>query len=219
MIKNELSEEGVRLAYIVVKGVCVKERDDVLGKEIKEVEEEIRKRYDIEKIKDLEKVRAYRDYYWKLGIDPTKTRPSAEALLRRVVRGQSLPKINNVVDIGNLVSLITLIPIGIYDLDRIKGELRLRRATEGEVFKPIGGKEVRLKGGEPVLADEEKILHLFPHRDSRETMVRDETKNVLVVAAGVPGISEEELKKAALMVAQLLERHACGKREGDVRVA
>ncbi len=218
MIKNEMSEEGIRVAFTIVRDVCVKDRDPTLDEEISRVEERVRNTYKLEELKNLKEIRAYRDFYWRIGIDPTKTRPSAEALLRRVVRGQRLPKINNVVDVGNLVSLLTLIPIGIYDLDKIKGELRLRRARKGERFRPIGGKEITLKGGEPVLADEEKILHLFPHRDSVDTMVRSDTRNVLIVAAGVPGIEEERLKEAANKVAELLEKYACGRREGDARV-
>lgn len=125
-------------------------------------------------------VRALRDFYWRLGIDPTKVRPSSEALARRFLAG-SMPKINNVVDAGNIASIETLVPIGIYDLAMIKGMLVLRRAISGEEFVDIAGKVNMLIGREIVLADDEGVVHVFPHRDALRTSVRDDTRRVLIV--------------------------------------
>ncbi len=187
---------GSFLYSIIIRGVYVRPSTQEELREILEVEKEIRKNFSPENLRTHPVIRAYRDFYWRIGIDPTKTRPSAEALVRRVLRGKGLPKINNIVDAGNLASLKTFIPIGIYDLDRIKGGLKLRLSREGEIFKPIGGKEERLSEGVIVLADEEKILHLFPHRDSRETMIIGSTRNILVIACGVPGVPYGLVRKA-----------------------
>ncbi len=86
---------------------------------------ELRSRINIDKesLKDNPIIRALRDFYWSIGIDPTKTRPSSEALVRRLLNSNSIPKINNVIDAGNIASIETLIPIGIYDLDKIKGSI------------------------------------------------------------------------------------------------
>ncbi|MFN4336915.1 MAG: B3/4 domain-containing protein [Candidatus Nitrosocaldus sp.] len=125
-------------------------------------------------------VRALRDFYWRLGIDPTKVRPSSEALARRFLTG-SIPKINNVVDAGNIASIETLVPIGIYDLAAVKGSLILRRATNNEEFVDITGKVSMLKGNEIVLADDIGVVHVFPHRDALRTSVNDHTSRVLIV--------------------------------------
>lgn len=125
-------------------------------------------------------VRALRDFYWRLGIDPTKIRPSSEALARRFLSG-SIPRINNVVDAGNIASIETLVPIGIYDLARVKGRFVLRRAMSGEEFVDITGKASMLTGREIVLADDAGVIHVFPHRDALRTSVRDDTCRVLIV--------------------------------------
>lgn len=154
-------------------------------------------------ITSLKNVRALRRLYWSIGIDPTKTRPSSEALLRRAVRG-SFPSINNLVDAGNLASLRTLVPIGIYDMDRLRPPLRLTWSTGGERFHPIGGEATLLERGLIVLKDSEKVIHLFPHRDSVITSVKPETESALVVACGAEGIEEEDLELALALTEKYL---------------
>jgi len=206
------------LAYAEVRGVRVVKASPEADGELRKAEEEVRRKYKLEELKDHEIVRAFRKFYWRLGIDPTKQRPASEALVRRVLRGRKMPRINNVVDAGNVVSLLTLIPIGIYDLGRVKGNLVLRTAAEGERFTPIGGREEVLTPSQIVLADEEKILHVFPHRDSVHTMVREDTKDVLVVACGVEGVREDTVVEAARKTAMLVSKLAGGV-PGEVRVA
>lgn len=207
---------GVHIAYGVVKGVTV-ERDRV---DVREYAEQLARRliavYSVERLREHPIIRAYRDFYWRLGIDPTKTRPSSEALLRRVLRTKTIPLINNVVDSGNFASLETLIPIGLYDIDRIRGQLKLRLTSEGEVFDPIGGSKELLDEGLPVLADDEKIIHLYPHRDSRHTMIRPSTRNVLIVACGVPNVPSTLVREAANKAVEYILRFAGGVRVGEL---
>jgi len=137
-------------------------------------------------------------------------------LLRRILRTGSIPLINNVVDAGNFASVETLVPIGIYDLDKVKGELRLRLSMRDELFEPIGGSTEILEEGIPVLADDEKILHLYPHRDSKYTMVRGDTRRVLVIACGVPNVPRELVRHAAKKTIEYIVRFAQGKVVGEV---
>ncbi|MEM4175745.1 MAG: phenylalanine--tRNA ligase beta subunit-related protein, partial [Candidatus Nitrosocaldus sp.] len=142
-------------------------------------------------------VRALRDFYWRLGIDPTKVRPSSEALARRFLMGK-MPRINNVVDAGNIASIETLVPIGIYDLGMVNGMLVLRRAMNNEEFVDITGKASRLTGKEIVLADEQGVMHVFPHRDALRTSVKDYTSRILVVGCYVMDGMDASLAKAAV---------------------
>ena len=160
--------------------------------------------YDLESLKDDPIVRAYRDFYWKIGIDPTKTRPASEALVRRFLKHQSLPKINNVVDAGNIASVKTLVPIGLYDTNNVLGKLTLRFAKNGERFTDITGKTEDLQGNEIVLADNSGILHLFPHRDSQRTMINANTKKILIVGCGVPSVPRSRIDAAAESVVSIL---------------
>ncbi len=196
MIKIEVPEYGIFVSAGKVRGVEVRRSGEEVQRVLKDVLDEMS--YDLKTLKDNPIIRAFRNFYWKIGIDPTKQRPSSEALVRRALRGK-FPLINNVVDAGNIASLETLIPIGLYDLDEIRGELEMRIARR-DVFHPIGGGEEILEG-QIVLADEEKVLHVYPYRDSRETMIKQETKNVLVVSCGVPRVGRklvlDACKKAA----------------------
>jgi len=150
-----------------------------------------------EELKDHPTVRALRDFYWSIGIDPTKTRPSSEALARRFITNKSIPKINNVVDAGNVASIETLIPIGIYDANTIVGDVKLRLAYTGEEFIDISNEKHLLNGKEIVLSDSNGIMHVFPHRDAFRTRVKEDTKKVLIVGCGVFGI-EQGLTKTAV---------------------
>lgn len=216
ILDDKVRTMGVHVAYGVVYNVIV-EKDRVDVREYaKQLIEKLISEYSIERLKEHPVIRAYRDFYWRLGIDPTKTRPSSEALLRRVLRTKTMPLINNVVDAGNFASLETLVPIGLYDIDRVKGMLRLRVSREGEVFDPIGGNREILSEGLPVLADEEKIIHLYPHRDSRHTMIRTSTKNVLIVACGVPNVPSSLVKEAASKTINYILRFAGGITTGEI---
>jgi DNA/RNA-binding domain of Phe-tRNA-synthetase-like protein len=194
-----LAEKGVLEGYPGVKAMAVEVK--VRPKESYDLETALKKvgpnvNYELESLKDDKIVRAYRDFYWRMGIDPTKQRPASEALVRRFLSKGTLPKISYIVDAGNLASIETLIPIGIYDLRYITGEPRLRLAEKGERFVDVVQKEKLLEGKEIVLADEEGPLHLFPYRDSYRTRVREDTEDVMVVSCGVEGIDDQNLRNA-----------------------
>jgi DNA/RNA-binding domain of Phe-tRNA-synthetase-like protein len=158
---------------------------------------EIKGRYNIEKLRDNGTVRAYRDFYWKLGIDPTKTRPSGEALLRRVLHGDELPRISNVVDAYNLASMETIIPISGFDRDHLKLPFHVRFAVNDETFVGIGmSKPMSLMDKMLVLADQKRVLCVYPYRDSDHTKITESTRNVLIIGYGAVGIDRQELMEA-----------------------
>ena len=75
-----------------------------------------------------------RTMYKRVGLDPTKTRPSNEALLRRVRKGDTIPRINSLVDIVNWCSLEFQLPYGLYDLSKINGTVTIRLGADGESY-------------------------------------------------------------------------------------
>lgn len=92
-------------------------------------------------------VDAARALYRRFGTDPTKQRPSSEALLRRVRKGQGLPRINSLVDVANVLSLRLQVPVGLYDLDRVTGdELTVRVGEPGEGYEGIRKDRVSVAG-------------------------------------------------------------------------
>jgi DNA/RNA-binding domain of Phe-tRNA-synthetase-like protein len=161
------------------------------------VYEEVRAKYKIETLKDDPTVRAYRDFYWSLGIDPTKTRPSGEALLRRVLHGEDIPRISTVVDAYNLASIKTIIPISGLDKDRLSPPFQVRFARSGEAFTGIGmNKPMTLTDKMLVLGDEKQVLCIYPHRDSEYTKITEQTRSVLIVGYGAPEVTEQQLSEA-----------------------
>ena len=208
LIDTELKESygGISLAYLTIDSIANYDLT-ALDELIKETLEYVRSTFKMTELGKQPIIRAYRDFYWhKLKIDPTKQRPAAEALLRRILRGNPLPRIHPLVDLCNVLQLKTLLCIGIYDIDKIKEELVLRKARPGEMFYPIGSPPKALKGKEIVLSDEEKLLHVFPHRDSILTAISNETKRALMVLCGVPGVSLPYLRKSLKEVKSILKR-------------
>ncbi len=71
---------------------------------------------------DVGQLKRARELYRKFGIDPTRVRPSSEALLRRMQKGEALPRINSLVDVANAMSVQLQVPVGLYDLGKVVGD-------------------------------------------------------------------------------------------------
>jgi DNA/RNA-binding domain of Phe-tRNA-synthetase-like protein len=151
-------------------------------------------------------VTATRAAYKALGKDPARYRGSAEALLRRVVAGKGLPQINAVVDVINLVSVESRLPVGLYDLGHVVGEIVFRAGLAGETYKGIGKYDLNLEGL-PLFADT-----VGPHgsatSDSERTMVTTETKQVLAIIVSFGGT--EHLERWTQRLGTLLQQYASG---------
>ena len=126
-----------------------------------------------------DEIAAVRTMYKKVGIDPTKRRPSSEALLRRVRKGEPLPRINSMVDVCNWCSLEFQLPYGLYDAARIEGDVVLRLGLPAESYAGIRKDDVNV-GGRITLADN---IGPFgnPTSDSARTMVTPSTVRALVI--------------------------------------
>jgi DNA/RNA-binding domain of Phe-tRNA-synthetase-like protein len=117
-----------------------------------------------------------RELYRRFGIDPTKVRPSSEALLRRLKKGEPLPRINSLVDVANAMSVQLQVPVGLYDLDSVKGdELVVRLGSDGESYEGIGKERVNV-AGRICIADAEGPIG-NPSADSARTMITTETQS------------------------------------------
>jgi DNA/RNA-binding domain of Phe-tRNA-synthetase-like protein len=194
-----------------IGGVGVEKRNVELESFKEEVMKQVREQYDLESLKNLSTFRAYRDFFWSVGIDPTKNRPAAEALIRRVLGGKAIPNINTLVDAYNVASIKTEIALAAFDMDKLKGDLLMRFATEGDKFLGIGmEKPMVLQGGEIVISDGEKLVAVYPHRDADNTKISMKTKNVLLLVCGVPGFREQTLQKAAQVALEYITRFCDG---------
>lgn len=173
--------------------------------------EEVKSKYRVENLKDIPSVRAYRDFFWRIGLDPTKSRPSAEALIRRILLGKQPPKINTFVDSLNIASIKSEIAIGSFDADKIVGDkIVIRYACEGEEFHGIGmDKPVIMRGYEIVLSDNGGLIAIYPYRDSERTKITEKTRRAILVFCGVPGVGINMLNRAMGIAVDLIVRF-CG---------
>jgi DNA/RNA-binding domain of Phe-tRNA-synthetase-like protein len=200
---------GLAAQIINFKDVSINRESDELEEYKEEIYSETRSRWEIEKLRDDPDFRAYRDFFWRLGTDPTKNRPAAEALIRRVLNGRPIPKINTWVDAYNLVSIQTAIPIASFDADLLVGNLLMREADSGEEFLGIAMKRpMVLKGGEAVIQDDEGLVAIYPFRDADHSKVTGNTKNVLMLLCGAPNITLEKLD-ASVGVAEIVLTRFC----------
>ncbi len=175
-----------------------------------DVIERVRRTYTLEAVKDVPELRAYRDFFWRVGIDPTKTRPAAEALIRRILGGKPLPRINTLVDAYNLASVETRIALAAFDAANLRGDIVMRTARPGEEFLGIGmERPVVLTGKEVVDQDEAGLVAIYPYRDSARTAVTTATRATVFLVCGVPGIPRETLVRAQAVTRDLVARF-CG---------
>jgi DNA/RNA-binding domain of Phe-tRNA-synthetase-like protein len=149
-------------------------------------------------------ITATRAAYKALGKDPARYRGSAEALLRRVIAGKGLPQINAVVDVINLVSVESRLPIGLYDVAHVSGDITFRAGRPGETYKGIGKYDLNLESL-PVFCDE-LGPHGSPTSDSERTMVTSETKQVAAVIISFGG--QEGLERWTERLSALFRSYA-----------
>ena len=183
----------VALGVVCLEEVRNAERDPRLDEPLARAEATVRRQPPSERA-------AVRSMYWRVGIDPTKRRPSSEALLRRVLRGDPLPRVNTLVDICNWCSLELQLPYGLYDLDRIDGPITLRLGDPGEEYPGIRKDPVHV-GGRLTLADQAGAFG-NPTSDSARTMVTASTTRALAVIFAPRDLPATVVESAALLTSE-----------------
>ena len=161
---------------------------------------------------DIEGLEPARRLYHRFGIDPTRTRHSSEALLRRVLKGESLYQINCLVDATNWASLALLLPIGLYDLDRVKGDLDIRQGRKGECYPGIRKGDVNVEN-RLTIADAEGPFG-SPTSDSERTAIRPETTRAAAVIFGPAEFPRAEMEEGLERMTRQILRWCEGEREG-----
>jgi DNA/RNA-binding domain of Phe-tRNA-synthetase-like protein len=201
----------LRLGYVVLEDVRVRPPDLALHAEIEALGARMRELYSGREPSAIPELQLARRLYRALGMDPTRTRPASEALLRRLLKGEALYRINTVVDAGNLFSLEFLLPIGLYAADRIEGAVLADIAGEGEGYDGIRKDWVHL-GGRVALRDARGWFG-NPSSDSLRTSIRDSTRSVLLTVF-VPGDHPDADLDRALDRAEGLQRQWSGGKRG-----
>jgi DNA/RNA-binding domain of Phe-tRNA-synthetase-like protein len=194
----------VRLGVLRLADLKIpKDNGDALWREVCNLCETLSEKYRGLTAGQVPEIADARTLYRSIGIDPTKTRPSSEALLRRLLKDKSLYRIHPLVDLFNLVSLSLLTPVGLYDESKIVGKnLVVRIGCSGEGFDGIRKDRVNVDG-RFLIADE---LGPFgsPTSDSLRTSIEGPVSNVLAVFfqhVSVPNIVTEQCLGLAMQLA------------------
>src|SRR5262245_4224693 len=200
-------EGRVRLGSMRFDAVTVRPSDPLLAAELGAFAGELRTRHAGLKSGDVPGTEDARTLYKALGIDPTKTRPSNEALLRRVLKGESLYVVNTLVDAVNLISLTVQLPFGLYDAAKLEPPITLRKGEPGESYEGIRKGAVNVEG-RPILADARGAFG-NPTSDSLRSCITLETRSALVVVYAPAASRDARLTQVLELTAQTLARH-CG---------
>lgn len=175
-----------------------------LWKEIDDFTQELTTTTQTDDIKLQPAIAATREAYKRCGKDPSRYRPSAEALRRRLMRGLALYQIDTLVDLINLVSLRTGYSIGGFDADKIDGsDLELGIGRAEEPFEGIGRGVLNIEGL-PVYRDRVGGIGT-PTSDNERTKMGLETRHILAIVNGYSG--QEGLKEAGEMIQELLMKY------------
>lgn len=186
--------------------VYVMETNDVLWDEIRHKIHELATSLKTEEISKIPAIAASRKAYKACGKDPARYRLSAEALLRRVVKGKKLYQVNNVVDTLNLVSISTGFSIGGYDVDKISGNVTFGIGTAKEPYSGIGRGDLNIEFL-PAFRDEKGAFGT-PTSDAERTAVTEDTKRFLMVIIDFGG---GDLSSATELASEKLKRYAFAK--------
>ncbi|MBC8619562.1 hypothetical protein H8788_17630 [Parabacteroides faecis] len=203
-ISEEIAKACPELHIAVVQcDVVNTASDEQLWKEITEVETLVRCSCKLEEINKFPPIRATRQAYKRLGKDPNRYRPSAEALRRRILRELPLYKIDTLVDIINLLSIRSGYSIGGFDAGKIDANLVLGVGQEGELYHGIGRGELNI-AGLPVYRDNQGGVGT-PTSDEERTKIDIHTGKLLMIINGYSG--ENGLREAVSYGVDLLSRY------------
>jgi DNA/RNA-binding domain of Phe-tRNA-synthetase-like protein len=193
---------AVKLGTIEADAVRVAPSEQALAQLMDEVCERKRREFTLESLADSKPVRDVRAMFREWGMDPSKYRPSSEALLRRVVQGKGLYRVSNIVDVGNLGSIETGWPFGCYDRSRIQQPIEFRHGIAGESYEGIGKQTWHLQG-RPLLADSQGPFG-SPISDSTRSMITESAKDILIVLYVPAGAVDASLEVAIKRVIERL---------------
>lgn len=202
------------IGIVQAEGLQVSEHDDDLWGEIDARVSEIVRTLQVETVPEIPQIAALRKAYRTLGKDPTRYRGSQEALIRRVLKGKGLYRINTVVDLNNLLSMECCHSIGMFDAAKIDGPVLIRAGRPGETYYGIGRDLLNVEGL-PLLTDNQGPFG-SPTSDSERTKVTLETTSTFATILSFTG--REHLAGQCRRLADLLTRYA-GTRPEQIRTA
>ncbi|MCC6147700.1 MAG: hypothetical protein IT308_09055 [Anaerolineaceae bacterium] len=205
---------GVALVYGVRNGDSPPELISLL----REAEASVRERLTLETLLENPRIASWREAYRAFGAKPSEFRPSMEAMARRVLRGQELPSISALVDIGNIFSLRWMTPSGGHAMDTLMQDIELRLATGEEIFLPFdAGEAEHPNPGEVVFVEGDAVLtRRWTWRQSSHTLMLPFTTAVEYNVDGLPPVQRKEVERICEELARLIQKFCGGRARLDM---
>jgi DNA/RNA-binding domain of Phe-tRNA-synthetase-like protein len=203
---------------VVAKGLANPPSAEELIASLRTAEADLAGTLTLDQVLTHPRIASWREAFRSAGIKPSEFRPSMEALTRRVLRHDPLPAINTLVDLGNLVSIRRMAPIGAHAIDHLRGDISLRLAAGNEVFEPFGADTVEHpQPGEIIFAEEDIVLtRRWTWRQARHTLVLPETTAVEVNVDSLPPVSKGEVEAICVEIAGLVHKYCGGESRWEI---
>lgn len=202
---------SLTIGIVIAKGIDNTGENPEILSMLNEQSETIRSQYNIETLKEVPKISAWKDAFRTFGAKPKKYSCSVENLYRMILEGVQLKHINKIVDIYNYISLKHMIPVGGDDTNKIDGDITLRFATGEEPFIRLNSEEVdHPKEGEVIYADDKEVLcRRWNWRECDKSKMTEQTKNIALVVEGLSPVTEEEVRLIIEELGELIKK-ICG---------
>jgi DNA/RNA-binding domain of Phe-tRNA-synthetase-like protein len=198
-VKNTIPQ--FKLGVIHYSGIHVTESPQMLKGRLRLFQEKIFFDLENKKVADLDGIKEWREIFKAVGTDPNRYRPSNEALFRRIQKQQYLHPVHSAVDLNNFFSLQYEIPFGIYDKEKIVGNITLKIGDEKDYYAAINGRDVNMKN--KLLTADDLGAFGSPYVDSKRTAVQVSTQNAIHFIYLRPSMKNSEAEKMLSSIAEM----------------
>ncbi len=186
----------IRIGVALIQDVSITKRSVDLSQEKNTCLKQFNTRFTLRSFLNHHLTIAYRNFYRKIGLNPKITPPGPQNLISRYFKENIFSTINTLVDACNLAVFLSLIPLGIFDAQKIIGTLHLRFSTSVDKIIPIGLQSPQpVPENVPIFVDDNRVISApIYHRDSNFSKIQLTTNNILLMAVAVDGVTTKELK-------------------------
>lgn len=196
------------VGVVVARGLDNHSQSEAIGRMLDQAAADFAQANREANIRELPGVKACRDAFQALGMNPNKFMCSIESLMKRVQKSGALPHINTVVDLGNAFSLTYQLPMGAHDVDKLEGDIQIRFSTPEDHFLPMGETEMEtMPAGELVYVSGHTVkTRRWIWRQSEDGKITGETCHVFFPIDGFQNVNGDDVLTARDALARLLEQ-------------
>ncbi|MBR1444503.1 MAG: tRNA ligase [Firmicutes bacterium] len=214
-VSKEVKDIGVKIVFPVIYGI---DNSGVSQEWLKIREEKLKELYEKYSGLDLHDdpiLEGFNILHDKAGVKRRKNIPASENLIKQLVKKQTLPFINQAVDIYNIISIESKLALGAHNIDTTDGNVTLRFTDGTEKYFPLGQSEpsVSAAGEYSYCDDSNEVLCRLEIRQVNKTLVDENTKNVFYIVQGNDATSDELIGETAEKIIEVTEKYCGGKGE------